>query len=335
MASDRRAGAWSGSRALRMRYDFMRRAWGVVITWPLLACVVAPVVLLAPGWMRGYALGAIAASGLWGAAYVVATMSGASSAQLGQLAEQWSASELRRLRRRGWYLINQVHFRSWDIDHVLLGPGGALVVETKFSSDGWAASRYTDRVLADAQARVLGNAQDIRLSLGKSLLPPSLVTPVIVLWGPNDLTAIDRQNNGVVVLSGHLLRTWLAGITDVGLDHGTVAQLYDKLSCQVEKRDRQDLQREGTQPKPLSSSVILLCGAAALGLSACWAELESLHLVGYRWFLPMGTAFATAQLPFRRLTSSRPWRLAWLAGSQAATGLIGLVYIAAVGRHIL
>lgn len=78
LAGDRRAGSWSGSRALRMRYDFMRRTWWMMMAWPVMVCLVAPAVLLSPGWMRGYAFGALAASGLWGSAYLVATMSGSS-----------------------------------------------------------------------------------------------------------------------------------------------------------------------------------------------------------------------------------------------------------------
>jgi hypothetical protein len=318
-----------------MRYDFIRRAWWMVAVWPVVAGAIAPAVLFAPRWMRGFALGGVAVSGLWGAAYMVATMSGASSALLGQLSEQWTARELRRLRRRGWRLINQVHFRTWDIDHVLLGPGGAVVVETKFSADGWAPSRYTNWVISNAQDRARQNAEDIRLNLGKSILLPPLVTSVVVLWGRSDVETIDRQENGVHILSGHLFRGWLDGISDTGLDNETVSTLYDRLASQVQERDRQDVERSGALPKPLSSSLIILCGATVLGLAACWAELESLHLIGWRWVPLIGTAFVAVQWPFRRYAASRPWRLAWLAGSQTATALIGLAYLVFFVRQVV
>ena len=317
-----------------MRYDFIRRAWWMVLVWPAIACAVAPAVLLAPGWIRGFILGVIAASGLWGAAYVVGTMSGASSAQLGQLGEQWTAGELRRLRRRGWRLINQVHFRPWDIDHVLLGPGGVVVVETKFSADGWARSRYTEWVIADARERVRGNAEDLRLNLGKSVLPASLVVAVVVLWGRSDIATIDHFDNGVYILSGHRLREWLVRLPDTGLDERIAGDLYDKLARQVEKRDRQDAERTGAPPKSLSSSLFVLCGATLLGLVACWAELESLHLIGWHWVLLVGAAFAAVQWPFRTSTAGRPWRVAWLAGSQGATALIALAYVAYLVRNL-
>jgi len=307
----------------------------MVLVWPAIACAVAPAVLIAPHWIRGFVLGVIVASGLWGAAYVVATMSGASPALMGQLAEQWTASELRRLRRRGWFLVNQVHFRPWDIDHVLLGPGGAVIVETKFSTEGWASSRYTDRVIAEACDRVRRNAEDVRLNLGKSLLLSEMVRPIVVLWGRGDVETIDRHEEGLHVLSGHLFREWLANVPDVGLDRTNVTTLYDSLARQVQERDKQDLKRTGAPPKTLSSSFLLLCGATVLGLVTCWGELESLHLIGWHWVLAVGAGFVVAQWPFRRIEGSRPWRVAWLAGSQGATLLISLGYVGSFIEHVL
>ena len=112
LASDRRAGAWSGAKAVRTRYEFIRRAWRLVLFPPAVAAAAAPAVLLAPGAVRGFLLGVVCASGLWGAAYLVETSSGAAPAFMGQMAEQWTAGELRRLRRRGWRLINGVHLRA-------------------------------------------------------------------------------------------------------------------------------------------------------------------------------------------------------------------------------
>ena len=182
---------------------------------------------------------------------MVATLSGAGPAAVGQMAEQWTAYELRRLKRRGWRLINHVHFRLWDIDHVLLGPGGVVVVETKFSSDGWAPSRYTDRVISDAVERVQRNANDIGLVLGKASLPSHLVSPVVVLWGRSDIYRVDCREGVVRVISGHLLRDWLRSVPDTGLEDLTASNLYDKLAGLVQQRDQHDLAANGEPAKPL------------------------------------------------------------------------------------
>ena len=334
LASDRRAGAWSGAKALRTRYDFMRRAWWLVLFWPAVAAAAAPAVLLAPGPVRGFLFGVVCASGLWGAVYVVATSSGAAPAFMGQMGEQLTAGELRRLRRRGWRLINGVHFRAWDIDHVLIGPGGAVVAETKFSANGWSPSRYTDQVIADARDRAKRNANDLRLNLGKSLLTER-VFPVVVLWGGGVTEADAKEGDGVRVLPGSALRAWLAELPDVGLDEQAVAALYDKLAQQVERRDRHDLEREGPSPRTVSDSLTLLGATTVVGLLAFWSEIEILRLVGWAWVIPVGAAFAAAQLPFRRSAWTRPWRIGWLAGSQMVTALISLAYVVELARHFL
>ncbi|MGC8513860.1 MAG: nuclease-related domain-containing protein [Acidimicrobiales bacterium] len=327
LASDRRAGAWAESRAVGMRLDFIRRGWLLVALGPATACALAPSVLLIPRHARPYVLGGLVASGLWGAVYMVATMSGASSVSVGALSEQWTARELRRLRTRQWRLVNGVHYRSWDIDHVLLGPGGIVVVETKFSADGWERSRYTSRVTGDAIDRVRRNAIDVQLTLGKSALPDDLVHPVVVLWGRSDKREVSEKHGNVQVLSGHLLRGWLADLGDSGLDRATADRLYEKLVKQVTTRDQKDLDRAGLPARPISSSISLILLATALGLVSCVAELEAVHLAGWYWAVPIGLAFFALQLPLRRWRAARPWRVAWVAGSQIVTVAIALAYV--------
>lgn len=314
-------------------YEFIRRAWWLVLFPPAVAAAAAPAILLAPGAARGFLLGVICASGLWGAAYLVETSSRSAPAFMGQMAEQWTAGELRRLRRRRWRMINGVHLRAWDIDHVLIGPGGAVVVETKFSAKGWSPSPYTDRVIADARARAKHNASDLRLNLGKSLLTEERIFPVVVLWGGK---VPEAQPDGEVrVLPGPALRAWLAQLPDAGLDAQTVAALYDKLGRQVEKRDHCDLERQGPPPRSLSDSLALLCETTVLGLLGFWSEIEALRLIGWAGVIPLGAAFAAAQLPFRRSTRTRPWRIGWLAGSQMFIALIRSAYIADLAKHFM
>jgi hypothetical protein len=42
-----------------------------------------------------------------------------------------TAHELRRLHRAGWKSVHNLHFQSGDVDHVAIGPGGVVVIETK------------------------------------------------------------------------------------------------------------------------------------------------------------------------------------------------------------
>lgn len=335
LASDRRAGAWPGSKALRMRYDFIRRAWYLVLLGPAVAAALAPAVLLAPRSLRGFLLGVLAASGVWSAEYITATASGAAPVLMGQLAEQWTARELRRLRRRGWRLINGARFRVADIDHVLLGPGGAVVVETKHRSQGWPPGRYTNQAIAEACQAVRRNAEDIRLTLGKSLLTAPMVRPGVVLWGQTDGQVPRRGDDGVWIVPGPALRAWLAGLPDEGLDQSTVSALYDKLAAHVVRRDSHDHDRQGPPPRTITATVILVVGAVVLGLVGCAAELEVLHQIGWQWVVPVGAGFIAVQWPLRAVQTARPWRFAWLAGSQLVTIAIGVAYVVQlVGHHL-
>ncbi len=56
---------------------------------------------------------------------------------MAELAEQWTAQELRPLREHGWKLVNHVGLGPGDQDHVVVGPGAVVLIETK-----WAALRY-------------------------------------------------------------------------------------------------------------------------------------------------------------------------------------------------
>jgi hypothetical protein len=225
-AGDGRSGAWSGRKALDLRYDFVKRKWPFVLAGPLLAIIVCPVVLLMPHWVRQFALGVILSSGIWLAFYLVESMSGAMPPAMGQLAEQWTARELRRLRPRGWLLANEIRYRPFmDIDHILLGPGGALVVETKYAFAGWGQRGYSDRVLADAAERVADSANDFWLT-SKATLAHGLVRPIVVLWGGGYDEGRPSPRDDFLVLPGPKLREWLTQLPTAGLEENSIQSIY-------------------------------------------------------------------------------------------------------------
>ena len=65
---------------------------------------------------RGFILGAMLVG--WSAALfvLVMQMTGTAARSMGASAEQWTASELRPLRKSGWRVINHVALRPWDIE---------------------------------------------------------------------------------------------------------------------------------------------------------------------------------------------------------------------------
>ncbi len=103
---------------------------------------------------------------------------------IGDSAEQFSATELRRLNRRGWKLVNHLTPKgNADIDHLLVGTSGVLVVETKWRSHNWNLADPADPATLDAVRQVSDSANSVRLWLRADL---GDVTPraAVFAWGP-------------------------------------------------------------------------------------------------------------------------------------------------------
>src|SRR5207245_2212005 len=88
------------------------------------------------GFFAGMALMAVSAALVW----LVETEAGASSWMRGAEGERGTARLLRKLNRRGWWSAHHVEFDGWDVEHILVGPGGAFAIETKWGGSSWSSS---------------------------------------------------------------------------------------------------------------------------------------------------------------------------------------------------
>lgn len=258
-----------------------------------------------------------------GALWILTTqMTGTMPVMMGAEAEQWTADALRRLTRRGWRLVNHVALKREDIDHVLLGPGGAYAVETKWSSS-WASAYGRDRI-ADGIAQARENARDLsRWHEFKSLGIAS--EPLLVLWGAglSGWAPADRVRliDGVTVITGPALADWTASLTSTALAADQVARGWSALEDHVGRRD--PLERE-RYPVPMSAAewaarLGLIVGLVALGLTA-FGQLISWTQSAATTAIITGLALA----PVVPLLRSPRWR--WAAWSWAIG--IGLPTIA-------
>jgi hypothetical protein len=202
---------------------------------------------------------------------------GTSPQLMGDLAEQWTASELRRMRRKGWRLVNHFRLRKGDIDHLLIGPGGAFVVETKWSSKPWTVNPPEDRVI-DAVEQAERNARDVRLW---ARLPA--VEAVVFLWGmdASQLPPVSRINTAIVVAGPHaaLWRTRVAG-TPLSADQVTAT--LQKVDKQIRQKDPYNESLTELPPSSFSMAVtaVSTLATADLGFYAC-AQLFRLPFALY------------------------------------------------------
>lgn len=88
------------------------------------------------GWAGGALFGGAVVAGVASMMYVVTLVSGSASTTMGAQAEEWTASTLRKYERRGAKSFDNIGFYDGDVDHVFVGNGMVLAIETKWSGRG-------------------------------------------------------------------------------------------------------------------------------------------------------------------------------------------------------
>jgi hypothetical protein len=288
------------------------------------ALVIALVAVFLPaGFVRGFIVGGCTVGVISALAVLVMQVTGTAQMSMGATAEQWTVSELRPLRKAGWQIINHVALRPWDIDHVVIGPGRVIAVETKWSSRGWSVDAPDERLLrALRQAR--DGANDLRRWQPLRDAGLQSVEPVLFLWGTNSGDNSPRQARptrleGVDVIRGReAAEVWRAALLRGGsegdVDTDAVRRLWEALDKQVRRRD----ERELALTPPLPSLFRLYwtgLGVLALGLLSFFLSIEAWHVSRSPWaWSVIIIVLGVAGLAMRRAWSVRLFGTAWLTG---------------------
>lgn len=237
----------------------------------MLLSVAAGAALMPAGFARGLAVGSGCTWVLGWLAFWVVQATGTAPVMMGDQAERWTAGELRKLRRHGYKVVNGMMLKSWDIDHVLLGPGGAYAVETKWSATPW--NVRSERV-RDAAHRVAGNARSLQLWAELKAIGITGVDPVLVLWSAgtaDPATPAVSMVDGVTVVLGPRTRQWTSTLGTQRLTAAQVSEGWLALAAHTDRRE----ERNPVAAPPLSvGQVIARAGvtvvAALLGCSPGW-----------------------------------------------------------------
>ena len=126
-----------------------------------------------------------------------------------------TAKELHRLRSAGWQAIHNVHLKGGDVDHVAVGPGGVVAIETKASSADWSflerqgvLNRWADQARMGA-VRVKGLTKQYA---GTNVDP----VPLVSVWSPGGRAAASASTiDGVIRIHGSQLRDHLLALPEV------------------------------------------------------------------------------------------------------------------------
>lgn len=153
----------------------------------------------------------------------------------GAVGERLVADRLSRLIPHGWYLLNDVHWPGRpkaNLDHVLVGPGGVVVVDAK----NWTGEvRVAAGVLWQgrfARTQSVDGALAQCAAVASVLAPPHrrFVRPLICLAGQPDLFGI--TNSDVAVAGADRVVGAVLALPPV-LDQQTVVGLYAHLGQQL------------------------------------------------------------------------------------------------------
>ena len=333
LKADHRAGSFSRAKARKLQAAWAsERRWilaamaGILMT-PLLVMLFIP-----SAFVRGVIVGGVVVAVpavLW---QLVVSSTGTAPTMNGDEAEQWTAQELRkvgrRCRRGEWFLVNRVPFDRHDIDHVLLGPWGVLVVETK-----WSAASWDDRDGVERQQRAVAQVRGCARRLGlwgeiRKILRDGDIAlrPVVVIWGANagslDVTAVD----GCAVVPRRHLRRWVEQLPRTTSAASSAAAIWARL-------DRFIADREAHEPSltEIPSSMT----DRALGLlqypiaaAATFVALILMHNILLNlWLLAVNATAAALIAAFcLRVRSIRRIAIGALAGAGGVICLIAVAY---------
>jgi hypothetical protein len=232
--------------------------------------------LMPTSFLKGFVVGAMLVGGASAVWSWTVQATGTAPTMMGDVAEQWTAAELRKLRAQGWRIVNHFVLATDDIDHVLIGPGGLYIVETKWSASRW-GSDFGQSRLESAIGQATANARRIHLwQPVKSLQVP--VHAVVVLWGGAAEDLLDdepvQHAGGVTIVTGRALSSWIRGLPTTGLREDQVEGVWHALDQQVTRRDPLD---QATRPVPASVEEMLIRCAIAVGFGVagvlCFGQL--------------------------------------------------------------
>jgi hypothetical protein len=144
----------------------------------------------------------------------------------GAAGERRTAKVLRPLIRKGWTVAHDVPHGRTNFDHVLVGPPGVFLLETKFRAgrlrleDGVLTIRYADDpdevfTLPRLGVQVRGRAKGVCATLRSENCVPGWVTPVVVLWA--DFPARHVEHDGVIYIHGDEVVDWLRSLSSANL----------------------------------------------------------------------------------------------------------------------
>jgi len=150
--------------------------------------------------------------------------------------ERWTGQALRELESQGWRIFDDLTASHGNIDHVVVGPSGVFLLDSKrwrgsvtVDGDSAVVRRMEDPDLPGqyrSPAHVKGLAREVSEAVRASTRARVWVTPVIVVWAdfPQGVAG-----DTVIFVHGDALARWL-GDQPARIAPGRVAQIAEAVA---------------------------------------------------------------------------------------------------------
>lgn len=326
----RRAGTWSRQQARRLHLEFVRDRWPLIAGLAgLIVAATAVAVVATPGRFRGFVAGVGVSTAFWYVVLFAVQVAGTTSYMLGSQGEEWTSDALRKLLRRGWRVIEHVPLQKGDIDHALIGPGGAYAIETKATYGEWNLDD-PDEWLLRAASQARHRAERLRALLrSRDCDVRTDVRPLLVLWGP--LVGTAPRIDGIDVVHGTNLRSWREQLGTGTLSSEDVERAAAGLEGYVAMRDSYIRTKEGALPLVIELGPFGIFGQVSTGLLGALVALLTFGLAARvtpsSAFVPLLAATAVMGVGAMRVQRLRLLALGWLTFAVALALVVAVAVV--------
>lgn len=335
LGSAGRIGQYARDSAWKKILTFTKRnkkALAVTFVMPLVVSL--PVLPFIRESGRWFIVGVAGISGPWLAVVMTILWSGVADTLMGLDAETSTSNIFKTLRRQGWVVANGLMTeKNGDIDHVVVGPAGILIVESKWSQHRWPMNGYynkrVSRTLEEAVTQVLRNRADFELQFAK-VLGDVVIQPVCVLWSSEDSSkdAESLQWGDVSLVRGPALESWLKELSEVKLTQHEIDRLIREIEAHSNQRHLEDLANSKSHRPTLSTffmrSVLTPIFATIAGLLSALYGLLAIGHIHPSWLFDGSLLFMAIGVGALRVPHFRRFALGWI-GTSAAFVVIDLI----------
>ena len=231
---------------------FLKRAW-----IPLILFLITPTTLMAlipfniSEVERWILIGVMGASGFWLDVILVILWSGIAPTVMGIQGETLTAEVLDEFAGKEWLLINGLRFKDrGDIDHILIGPAGLLIFESKWSGERWplglSPKGYLGRQVRWAIKQVKENRDDLFREF-RDVIGDIPAYQVCVFWSGEDSRTDDKYffRETVFGIRGAELANWLKELPRDVVNESTIKRFATSIETFAQERDKEAVLIDG------------------------------------------------------------------------------------------